>query len=122
MRRLILERGSVDEIGVFGYFWSLYRWIKINNLPIGGNFSSDTVFPRLNINIKGSGMILRFNSSVVFALLLVAIWFSFSTPAFGYVDPGSGLLACQSIGALFAGVLFYVRRRLRSFTGRTPKQ
>jgi hypothetical protein len=67
-------------------------------------------------------MNFRFTSAVLLSLFLVAIWFSFSTPAFGYVDPGSGLLACQSIGALFAGVLFYVRRRLRSFTDRSRKE
>lgn len=67
-------------------------------------------------------MIFRGISAALFTVLLIAVWFSFSTPAYGYVDPGSGLLACQSIGAMFAGVLFYVRRRLRSFRSRSTKE
>ncbi len=67
-------------------------------------------------------MNFRFTSAIVSTLLLVAIWFSFSKPAFGYVDPGSGLLVVQSIGALFAGALFYVRRRFRLFTTRDTKE
>jgi len=67
-------------------------------------------------------MIFRFISAAFLSLLLLAFWFSYSAPAFGYVDPGSGLLACQSIGALFAGVLYYFRRRFRSFTNRSTKQ
>ena len=66
-------------------------------------------------------MIFRFTSVALLTFLLVAAWFSYSTPAFGYVDPGSGLLACQSIGALFAGALYYIRRRFRSFTNRSTK-
>jgi len=50
--------------------------------------------------------------------LFVALWICFARPAYGYIDPGSGLLVCQSIGAMFAGVLFYARRRLRSFVRR----
>ena len=66
-------------------------------------------------------MIARFTSAALLTLFLMAVWFSYSTPAYGYVDPGSGLLACQSIGALFAGVLYYVRRRIRTFTNRSSK-
>ncbi len=42
---------------------------------------------------------------LVVALMLV-IW----QPAYGYTDPGSGLLLWQMVGAAFVGSLFYVRR------------
>ena len=46
-------------------------------------------------------------SPVVFgAALLLVLW----QPAYGYTDPGSGLLLWQMLGAAFVGSLFYVRR------------
>jgi len=33
--------------------------------------------------------------------------------AWGYVDPGSGLLALQTIGSLLAGLGYFLRRRIR---------
>lgn len=40
-------------------------------------------------------------------------------PAFAYVDPGSGLLVCQSVGAMFAGAMYYFRRRLKGLFGKS---
>lgn len=37
---------------------------------------------------------------------MLVIW----QPAYGYTDPGSGLLLWQMVGAAFVGSLFYVRR------------
>ncbi|MBI4890238.1 MAG: hypothetical protein HY821_06400 [Acidobacteria bacterium] len=34
-------------------------------------------------------------------------------PAYGYTDPGSGLLLWQMVGAAAVGSLFYVKRLLR---------
>ncbi len=41
------------------------------------------------------------------ALLLVLVH-----PAYGYTDPGTGLLMWQVIGAAFVGSLFYLKRFL----------
>lgn len=41
------------------------------------------------------------------ALLFVTIH-----PAYGYTDPGTGLLVWQVIGAAFVGSLFYLKRLL----------
>lgn len=38
--------------------------------------------------------------------MMLVIW----QPAYGYTDPGSGLLLWQMVGAAFVGSLFYVRR------------
>jgi hypothetical protein len=54
-------------------------------------------------------------------MLLVAIGFTFERQAYAYVDPGSGLLIFQGISAVFSGVLFYFRRRLRNLFSKTPK-
>ena len=35
--------------------------------------------------------------------------------AWGYVDPGSGLIALQTIASVAAAYAYYVRRRIRAF-------
>lgn len=54
-------------------------------------------------------------------MLFVALSFAFEGQAHAYVDPGSGLLIFQGISAVFSGVLFYFRRRLKNLFARTPK-
>jgi hypothetical protein len=46
-------------------------------------------------------------------ILFVAILSCSARTAYAYVDPGSGLLAYQSITAFVTGIAFYFRRRLR---------
>ena len=41
-------------------------------------------------------------------LLLVA----FEKPAYGYVDPGSGILLVQVLSSALGGVVFFLRKRL----------
>jgi hypothetical protein len=38
--------------------------------------------------------------------------------AWGYVDPGSGLIALQTIASVMAAYAYYVRRRIRAFFSR----
>ncbi len=40
-----------------------------------------------------------------------------SRNAWGYVDPGSGLLALQTFASVMAACGFFLRRRLKSFFG-----
>ena len=42
----------------------------------------------------------------------IALLFSAAYPAYGYTDPGTGLLMWQVIGAAFVGSLFYLKRFL----------
>ncbi len=49
----------------------------------------------------------------IFALLVFS-----EKAAYAYVDPGSGLVICQSLGAMLAGAAFYLRRRLKMLFGR----
>jgi hypothetical protein len=53
--------------------------------------------------------------------VLLALSFTFERQAHAYVDPGSGLLIFQGISAVFSGVLFYFRRRLKNLFVKTPK-
>ncbi len=46
--------------------------------------------------------------------LVIALSFSMERTAHAYVDPGSGLLAFQSISAVITGALFYFRSRIKS--------
>lgn len=43
-------------------------------------------------------------------IIVVAAALALVSPAYGYTDPGSGLLLWQMIGAAFVGSLFYLRR------------
>jgi len=47
-------------------------------------------------------------------VLVMVVLCALAKPAYGYVDPGSGLLAFQVISSTFAGIGFLVRKRLRS--------
>ena len=56
---------------------------------------------------------------MVFAVL-IAFCFVLASQgrAWGYVDPGSGLLALQGFATATAGVLYYMRRRIMAFFSR----
>jgi hypothetical protein len=53
-------------------------------------------------------------------LQFAAVLCALSKPAYGYVDPGSGLLAFQMISTTFAGAIFIVRRRIVTILGKMP--
>jgi hypothetical protein len=42
--------------------------------------------------------------------------------AWGYVDPGSGLIALQGIASIAAAYAYYVRRRIRAFFSRKKEE
>jgi hypothetical protein len=48
------------------------------------------------------------------ALLFLAAFCALAQPAYAYVDPGSGLFAFQIISTTLAGMIFMLRKRLRS--------
>lgn len=58
-------------------------------------------------------MTLRFCHFALTVCLLVSILCLLERPAYAYVDPGSGLLAFQSLSALITGGVFYFRQRIR---------
>jgi hypothetical protein len=45
------------------------------------------------------------------ALFLTAV----ERPAYGYVDPGSGMLVVQFVGSILSGGVFFLRKRLKQF-------
>lgn len=58
-------------------------------------------------------------ASLEVLVLLVAL----TKPAYGYVDPGSGLLAVQVGGSMLAGGLFILRSKIRRlFRMGTPEE
>jgi hypothetical protein len=58
--------------------------------------------------------IVRRTALGVFATVeLVVLFAALAKPAYGYVDPGSGLLAMQVGGSMLAGGLFILRSKLR---------
>ena len=61
---------------------------------------------------------------IAYSAVTVAMFFSLSLAlerrAYAYVDPGSGLLMLQAAGTVVTGVLFTLRRRIKSLFTRTP--
>jgi hypothetical protein len=45
-------------------------------------------------------------------LFLIGGLLLFERPAYGYVDPGSGLLAIQAVGSALVAAGWYLRRRI----------
>jgi hypothetical protein len=56
---------------------------------------------------------LAYTALIVFqvALFLAAV----ERPAYGYVDPGSGMLVVQFVGSILSGGVFFLRKRLKQF-------
>jgi Skp family chaperone for outer membrane proteins len=60
----------------------------------------------------------------LFFSLSLALFIAFSLavatakPAYGYVDPGSGFLAVQTIASVAAAFGYFLRRRIAAFFGK----
>lgn len=58
--------------------------------------------------------------------MVAQVFFALSAvekPAYGYVDPGSGILLMQFFGSLMTGGIFVLRKRLKALFVRTkPEQ
>jgi hypothetical protein len=61
---------------------------------------------------------LPFFLSVVTCICLLA---ATERRALAYVDPGSGLLALQSLGSVAAAAVYFMRRRILALFGKGPK-
>jgi hypothetical protein len=58
---------------------------------------------------------ISFSLSIFIALCMIV---ASERRAWGYVDPGSGLIALQGVASMAAAYAFYVRRRIRAFFSR----
>ena len=67
-------------------------------------------------------MVPKLKYLAVNSALIIALSFSFQRTAHAYVDPGSGLLAFQSVSAVITGVLFYFRSRLKTLFRRSDNE
>ncbi len=56
----------------------------------------------------------RFAHIASTVLLLASLALLFESRAFAYVDPGSGLLITQTIGAVLTAALLWFRKRIRN--------
>ncbi len=64
-------------------------------------------------------MRLHFSQALVSLALLLCLCLSLERRAYGYVDPGSGLLILQGIGTVLTGILFTLRRRIKALFTRS---
>jgi hypothetical protein len=85
---------------------------------IAPNLSGSEHVPTINAvrrqSSEVSTMRVRVADAVLTACLVLALTCLFERPAYAYIDPGSGILACQAISAFCAGALFYFRRSVRN--------
>jgi hypothetical protein len=63
----------------------------------------------------------RFVLAALAVVQFLALLTAFTKPAYGYVDPGSGLLAVQVGGSMLAGGLFILRSKLRKLFRMSPQ-
>jgi hypothetical protein len=70
----------------------------------------------LEVNLR-----LKILYSLVTIAMFLSLSLAFEHRAYAYVDPGSGLLMLQAAGTVLTGVLFTLRRRIKSlFTRNRP--
>jgi hypothetical protein len=62
---------------------------------------------------------LSFSLAIVITLCMIV---GSERRAWGYVDPGSGLIALQTIASVAAAYAYVVRRRIRSFFVRKKEE
>lgn len=58
---------------------------------------------------------ISFSLSIFIALCMIV---ASERRAWGYVDPGSGLIALQTVASVGAAYAYYIRRRIRAFFSR----
>ncbi|MGA2344320.1 MAG: hypothetical protein ABSG29_14105 [Steroidobacteraceae bacterium] len=98
---------------------SCYRWVLARILGRARNFlghtpSSERYGSFVTREAEVSVHIVRRTALVAFASLeLLILLVALTKPAYGYVDPGSGLLAVQVGGSMLAGGLFILRTKIR---------
>lgn len=64
----------------------------------------------------------RFTSISLAILIAICVLIGTERRAWGYVDPGSGLIALQTAASVVAAYLYYIRRRILSFFHRKKAQ
>jgi len=64
----------------------------------------------------------RFISISLSILITLCLIVASERRAWGYVDPGSGLIALQSIASVAAAYVYLVRRRIRTFFQRKKEE
>jgi hypothetical protein len=61
-------------------------------------------------------------AEVALIAFCLALWLGTSAkPAYGYADPGTGLMAVQILGSTLAGFLFLTRKRVLDWASRIRK-
>lgn len=62
---------------------------------------------------------MKLTSPLLTCVLLFLLCVSFERQAYAYVDPGSSLVAFQTLSAVVTGALFYLRKRLKNLLTRS---
>jgi hypothetical protein len=65
-------------------------------------------------------MIRRLCRLALSVCLLLSILSLLERPAYAYIDPGTGLLAYQTLSAMVAGAIFCFRQKFKGLLGSGP--
>jgi hypothetical protein len=66
-------------------------------------------------------LIKRLASASLAILILFCLIVATERPAFGYVDPGAGYVALQSVASVVAATGYFLRRRIKSLVTGTAE-
>ena len=64
----------------------------------------------------------RFTSISLAVFIALCMIVGSERRAWGYVDPGSGLIALQTVASVAAAYAYYLRRRIRAFFSRKKEE
>lgn len=71
-----------------------------------------SVGPKARTRWEGFGLLKRLASVTLTVFCCLCLMLATERRAMAYIDPGSGLLALQSLGSMLAAAGFFLRRRI----------
>ena len=67
-------------------------------------------------------MLLKIRIFLYNLLLFAALSLASEHRAYAYADAGTGLLVLQSLGAMFSGLLFFLRKQIKASFLKKPRR
>jgi hypothetical protein len=78
--------------------------------------------PLSGLSMKERHFMKRLISFSLTILITFCMLVASERRAWGYVDPGSGLIALQTVASVVAAYAYYIRRRIRTFFQRKKEE
>jgi hypothetical protein len=78
--------------------------------------------PLSGLSTKERHSMKRLTSFSLTILIILCMFVGSERRAWGYVDPGSGLIALQTVASVVAAYAYYIRRRIRALFRRKKEE